>query len=312
MAFYLVDHGVILISPIYNLTCFLIGMYFGLINYSIQKGITNIYKNDENKTFNNNLFSLSIPEKQNNEEDIDNIKNDDTNYLSDKSSNINDNEEDEDLFDNNNEKEEMKKINSKNNYNSGKIIYDENIKKYLEKEEYSDTIKQIPFLILPIKFANFHRNNKDKCFSIISIIIAFIILISLMMLTKIFIYAKLYIDENIQDKDIVSKLSFESIIPNLVLNMIYSLDNEIVVFIIQWGTFLLYFKQVEIIRSFLNHKYWSFFVKTYFIYGIVSPSIILFVFYQTETVIKLSIYNLILYSCIYLIVIFISIIISYS
>ena len=317
MAFYLVDHGVILISPIYNLTCFLIGMYFGLINYSIQKGITNIYKNDENKTFNNNLFRLSIPEKPNNEEDVDNIdntitKNDDTNYLSDKSSNINDNEEDEDLFDNNNEKAEMKKINSKNNYNSGKIIYDENIKKYLEKKEYSNTIKQIPFLILPIKFANFHRNNKDKCFSIISIIIAFIILISLMMLTKIFIYAKLYIDENIQDKDIVSKLSFESIIPNLVLNMIYSLDNEIVVFIIQWGTFLLYFKQVEIIRSFLNHKYWSFFVKTYFIYGIVSPSIILFVFYQTETVIKLSIYNLILYSCIYLIVIFISIIISYS
>ena len=114
--YYLVDYGLSLTNPIFNLSFFLIGMYFGLINYSIQKGITNIYKNDENKPFNNNLFRLSIPEKPNNEEDVDNIdnnkkKNDDTNYLSDKSSNINDNEEDEDLFDNNNEKAEMKKIN---------------------------------------------------------------------------------------------------------------------------------------------------------------------------------------------------------
>ena len=132
------------------------------------------------------------------------------------------------------------------------------------------------------------------------------------MVSKIFIYAKLDIDENKKDKNIVSKLSFESILPDLALNIFYSLDIEIVVLFIQWGAFLLYFKQVEIIRSFLNHSYWSFFVKTYFTFIIASPTIILFTFYQTETVIKLDIYNLIIYGFIFLILIFILVIASYS
>ena len=37
--FYLYNYGAIMLNPIFNLSAFLIGMFFGLINYSIQKGI---------------------------------------------------------------------------------------------------------------------------------------------------------------------------------------------------------------------------------------------------------------------------------
>ena len=104
----------------------------------------------------------------------------------------------------------------------------------------------------------------------------------------------------------------ESILPNLTLNIFYLIDLEIVIFIVQWCTFILYFKEIEVIRSFLNHIYWSFFVKSYFTFSIISAIVILFVFYETETVIKLNIYNMIIYTFMFLILIFIGIIIFYS
>ena len=42
--YYLFHFGLQSLRPYFNLSSFLIGMYFGLINYSIQKGITSIYK----------------------------------------------------------------------------------------------------------------------------------------------------------------------------------------------------------------------------------------------------------------------------
>ena len=39
--YYLFDYGKFMINPIFNLTYYLIGLYFGLINFTLQKGITN-------------------------------------------------------------------------------------------------------------------------------------------------------------------------------------------------------------------------------------------------------------------------------
>ena len=58
--------------------------------------------------------------------------------------------------------------------------------------------------------------------------------------------------------------------------------------------------------------YWSFFIKSYFSYALVSSPIILYIFYQSETVIKVTVYNIILYSLISLFLIFINVIIFYS
>ena len=40
--YYLLDYGLTINHPLFNLNYFLIGMFFGLINYSIQKGITDL------------------------------------------------------------------------------------------------------------------------------------------------------------------------------------------------------------------------------------------------------------------------------
>ena len=43
--FYLYDYGELMLNPIFNIPYYLIGIYFGFINFSIQKGIS-IYKNE--------------------------------------------------------------------------------------------------------------------------------------------------------------------------------------------------------------------------------------------------------------------------
>ena len=52
--FYLYDIGDRMLNPISNFPSFLIGMYFGLINYSMQKGIS--YKRSRNASFSTLLY----------------------------------------------------------------------------------------------------------------------------------------------------------------------------------------------------------------------------------------------------------------
>ena len=80
---------------------------------------------------------------------------------------------------------------------------------------------------------------------------------------------------------------------------------------INWICLYAYFKGGEF-NDFLSHIYWSFFSKSYFSYALVSSPIILYLFYQSETFIKVTIYNIFLYSSINLIFVFISVIIFYS
>ena len=42
--FYLFNYGEIILNPLFNLNYYLIGIFYGLVNFSIQKGVT-IYKN---------------------------------------------------------------------------------------------------------------------------------------------------------------------------------------------------------------------------------------------------------------------------
>ena len=109
----------------------------------------------------------------------------------------------------------------------------------------------------------------------------------------------------------MSDISLEKVITNYFLNILYVIDIEIVVLLINWIFFYLYFKGGQI-NDFLSHKYWSFFIKSYFSYISVSGLVILYILYQSETVIKVTAYNIILYSLISLFLIFINVIIFYS
>jgi hypothetical protein len=303
-------------------------MYFGLINYSIQKGITNLHKkkNDHNII---NLRLISDYSISENEDEVlvksNTLQSNEKNYnLGFKS--INDggfsdqvspecknNKIRNSIKPPQNSNQKIENIIRNNiNENLDNLFLEENIEENGSNKELSENIKRIPFLIWPIKFANLHRKNINKCSLKLFITISVIILIFFLYIEILLISMKMNIDENPQDKSIISELSFSSIIPNSVLNIFYSIDIEIIIFIIQWLTFILYFKQIEIIQGFLNHVYWSIFVKCYFTYSLVSIPVILFVFYETETVVKLSIFNLVLYYFMNLILILFLMIIFYS
>ena len=213
---------------------------------------------------------------------------------------------------NNIRKKDVNDINEKDNKKLENIIGEENALKNSKKIEYSEKIKQMPFLITPVKFYNLHRRNKEKCF-------LNIVTITFLLILFFFIYYGIFFsihDINLNDipkgSSLIKELSYENIIPNGFLNFIRLIDIEIVVFIVQWITFILYFKEYEIIRSFINHIYWSFFLKSYFSFTLVSIPIILFVLYEDETIIKLYIYNISLYSLINILLIIIAMIIFYS
>ena len=331
--YYLFDYGLTQLNPIYNLPNFLIGMYFGLINYTIQKGINDLYVNNSNY---NNIIRLKS--------DYENQKTDiKTNFLKKSRSElkeifnlrsnkltINSDDEDDPNGDFNDSKSNRKKsmkekndinkkriedlndINEKDNENLEKLISDEYSENNNKKKEYIEKIKQMPFLISPFKFSNFNRKYKDRWFFTLFIILTFLLIIFFIIVQPFFIGIKLDIEHTPENEEILPKLSFDKIIPDFFLNVIFLVDIEITVFLIQWGTFMLYFKQVEMIRTFLNHNNWSFFVKGYFTFAIVSIPVILFIFYVTETVIKLNMFNIILYGIINLILIFIVMILFYS
>ena len=331
-----IDYGLIMVIPLFNLNAFLIGMYFGLINYSIQKGITEL----ERKTsYNNILLQMSeakIPEdneeKKFMEKPSPNFKYELENRF--KKFSINDSAIDEEKIDNKKHiskslytkgtvknklkflrEKDVNDINIKNNDKLEEYIGEEKDMNKPKKIEYSEKIKQMPFLITPIKFTNFHRKNKSKCFLnffiIIAILLLLILIIKEVILTLIYIKPE-YNNKNPDGSSIVKELSFEGLISNPFLNFIHLIDIEIVVFIVQWITFILYFKEFEIIRSFINHIYWSFFIKSYFSFTLVSAPIILFILYEDETVIKLGIFTTIIFTLINIICIIIVMIIFYS
>ena len=91
------------------------------------------------------------------------------------------------------------------------------------------------------------------------------------------------------------KLSLSDYISNPILNIFYLIDIELIVFFFQWILFILYMKGQYFVINFFNNIYWSPLNKAYFSLIIICNPIILFIFYDSETVVKLNLYNLYLY-----------------
>ena len=324
--FYLFGYGAIMINPFYNLPDFLIGMYFGIINYNIQRGVI-IYKKENNSSHlklwhlrenmnkkneqNNNEFNddeqinlfefskedsqsykfgksnleISLEEKETNDKYISSINEDISPYSNSLINNLEISKESS-LIKNNISKNE---INGEEEENEEKDIND----------EYDEKMKEMPFLIFPAKFLNFHRKIMNKWY--FKIIIAFNILLILIFLFIHNIFISVY-DRSLDDdkiyKEYLNKLSLEKVISNYALNIIYLLDMEIVVFIINFGFFIIYSKKSKNANlfDFFNNAYWSFFTKSYFSFISISSPVIIYIFYQSETVVELNMSNILLYS----------------
>ena len=333
--FYLFGYGEFMLNPLYNMPSFFIGMYFGLVNYTIQRGVNSRSKQS-------NYIELKLHEfdrlnaKENNDDNNDN----------------NDNNVNNGNKDNNNKKHKFKSLYVKNGFHFNskkgksrsnsqkKIISDKDINTRIEfnnekinnnyfnntgKPEFSESFDnpldsknilfEMPFLKTAIGFTNFHRKNQDKFF--FKLLFLFCIILFLFFSTIIYIMIYKYIDININSEEIMKNkkqidfLSFEDIIPNTFLNIVYILDIEIVVLMINWVCFYLYFKGGQI-NDFLNNIYWSFFTKSYFSYSLVSSPVILYILYLGDTVVTMSIYNILLYSSISIFLVFLLVIIFYS
>ena len=236
------NYGRDMINPLFNLSYYLIGMYFGLVNYTIQKGINKIYKSNTVKSFitKEEMEGLLI-KKENESSDV-------------SSSNSDENDEivDNKLNDNENEK----------------------------NQELRDEIKKMPFLITPVKFVIWNRKQNKKIFIfLITSTIALFLLIILSILAY-----KYY--------DSINK-AFE----NFFINLIYRLDIELVIILMQWLFF--YCIQIKnIYLDFLSNILWITLSRPYFSFILVINTVLLFIFYHDETLIEINSISILMYSLI--------------
>ena len=301
-----------MLNPIFNLSYYLIGMYFGLINYNLEKGITLTKENTYQLIHSDNDKE---EEDNDNDEDYENFNNAPRKTISHNESliqleNIEDNDDKSDNLNKSSVsrnsdfhkshkkllKEKKKTINKNKDKNDEKIF----------ENDISPEIKSMPFLKTPVIIKDWHDKTHIKYFYFVLIFLSLIIIFFICS-HYIFIYYQYTIKDNKEDSDMKKKfikLSLKDIITNKLLNIIYLIDIEIVVLFVQWGFFILLIKQ-QFIIEFFNHIYWTFFNKFYFSFLLACNSSILYIFYQSETVVKLNIFNLWLYFFICTVFIFI-------
>ena len=314
--FYLYDYGELMLNPIFNLPYYLIGMYFGLVNFSIQKGVT-LFKFKTNESY--ALIEMFENEQDNemkedddmNKEDSDNVSKDDNKVIKMNkiSKTINNKNGEEALkLSNSYEYSRKKKSSKKRKQKEEKNI---NFQKN-ENEDLDDKIKEMPFLISPLKFLNYHRGYHRQNFFRILIIFFFIFIILSMFIHMIMIF--IYQKNNKENINNIDLYSLKDIIPNYFLNIFYLVDIELIVFMINWIFFVLYSRSEKSadIFDFFNNRYWSFFTKSYFSFTLISTPIIIYVFYQSETVVELYLGNIFLYFSIDIIFILVCNILFYS
>ena len=174
--FFLHGYGILMLTPIFNFPSFLIGMYFGLVNFTIQKGIHDL---NEYENFNNELELVE-------NERISSLKENKTGKFNNFDLGINDNS-------NNDTLSKSLTYNKANiiEINEDKIIVNTEYKKSLDEQyekakknldinkpiQNDDILMEMPFLKTTVDFTNFHRKNQDK--KLLKIILSIFIILNL-------------------------------------------------------------------------------------------------------------------------------------
>ena len=320
--YYTFNYGTFMTSAFFNFPSFCIGLYFGLINYALQKGAANKFdisissrintfsflKKEKTKK-NNSLFEDNEDDNNNKkEENKDEDSNDDSDELKD-NDNDNDKDNDNDNDDNNiDTKDDDNNNNTKeniiNNSKNNTIINNEEDKNALIQKKNLAIEKNMPFLKSSIGFINYQK--KVKCN------ILFYILISTLILTPYIIHwcflyyynneieaLKKQKHEGLERVEHMEKyynaLNIEEFMTNKFLKILYNMDIEIIVFLIHWLFFILHISGKSNILSFFTSIKWGIFNKSYFSFIIVSNMIILFSIYSNESVISINIFTIYLY-----------------
>ena len=160
--------------------------------------------------------------------------------------------------------------------------------------EINKELYEMPFLISVVNIVKWHKKSDNNYYLIIPLII-------LTLMTIFFIFAHrilLFFDGKGEPKtkeEIEEKYSLKNIITSKLLNILYLLDIEIVIFFIQWFFFVLYIKGKFSINEFLNLSFWNIFIKSYFSFLISIGLIVLYLFYESDSKISFNLDSLYLY-----------------
>ena len=342
--YYMFEYGKLMLNPLFNLPYFLIGMYFGLINYSIQRGTSESNRNsdysricniketgkieeDEQKlaikksiiktntddSYNRNSINLEDYEEENNDKKTPRISKINTELLkleaikteTNKSAEIKSNNRH--IFDINKGIIDLKNKSEESNLFG---LRDSNETSSLQNED----IYEMPFLKAPTIIKLFMRKTKKSMIYIFILIIMSIIILIFPLSHYIFIskYSNIHFSDKKYNKgELIKRLSLEKVIPNKTLNCFYLIDIELVIFFLHSGFFILYMRGQETINEFFSHIYWSFFNKIYFSFILVLNTIILYNFYHSDNIIKLNTYTIYVYSFVNMFVILIFMILFY-
>jgi len=339
--YYIIDYGKVMLLPYFNLPYYLIGMYFGLMQYTIQRVIPEIeqnsyeIKNLNEDNNNNNIFKdeekqmISHIEKSNSairlpsDSDLlsytnkkgkggfvsgkdlkiklsDSISNKARRNIKGKySKNIIIKTKTNDLFDdndsNNENEDDDNTIKKKGHINdlSGLdyLIIDK------VNNDNDNKIAEMPFfkITVPIiKWLKKHVENKTFFMAIM----LFCIIINFLLIFNYIIFFNIYTPKDSENRKKLEKLNLEEVLTNKCYNFLYLIDIELVVLLLHWAIFIISIREQNRIYDFLRNDFWNFFVKSYFSYLLILNPIILYILYGNETIIKLGIHSINIFSLI--------------
>ena len=313
--YYLFDYGKFMLNPLFNLTYFLIGLYFGLINFVLQKGITNQFDTSLYKKINSLTF-------EKNEDEIDEEEGENEELI------INNNENNNSLERGKNIKKEENHTDDEQNYIKKRNKSTIGIKNVNNNDRKEDTIgyinteaddlskklgQEMPFLIYIIKYINYRKNNSIFKIQYISFLfLLFPIILHYGILLNYHGESKIEDKKNkikdSSDLDDIDEffhiINLEKYISNKFLNFIFRIDIELLVIIIHWGIFILQIQGKKTILSIFRYILWGYVSKTYFSFSIISTIVILFIIYSNESIITINIYIILLYFLLILVIVF--------
>ena len=244
------NYGRDMINPLFNIPYYLIGIYFGFINYTIQRGITRLNKTDNVKLF------LSKEEKDEEEEE----DNENNSSIDNKLTN--------DI------KEELKE---KSNDNT-------------PKEDYCEEIKEMPFLITPIKFVQWHRKKTKRLIYIICFIFILIFFF--------FCYAILLFSITFSKDEEIMEKKMRQAFTNDFIDFLYRIDIELVIFFVLWSSFIIMIHMNDLAFEFFNNIFWIVLSRPYFSFTLTINTFLMFLFYHEETLNEVNSISVLMFSLI--------------
>ena len=302
--YYMFDYGKVMAKPLYNLPYFLIGLYFGLMNYTLQR----VEINKFDRSLYSQIKDFSFLKGEEKEEhqpilykdpelNINNEENDNKEKIIENDDKINNNNSQIDIFENEN-----------------KLNDDNNTEITIHKSKDKNTEEEIrSFLKVFINIINF-INRKNNNTYVLFYLIFFVLIIFAPIISHYLILVILYegdkyenysynkrieINNNATEREIemidyMKQKNLDYYLGNIFLNILYRIDIEIVIVVIHLMFFVLRANGQNNILSFFTNIIWGTFSKFYFSFLIICNMVILFSIYSTETINTINIYNILL------------------